>query len=165
MHVGSMSGLSIDATNLDAVATLVVEEHRAAPACVVAAARWRDGRWRHGRGRAGVLSTLGPEAPPVDHAHLFDLASLTKPVVSLLLARLQRAGVLSRRERLGAVVPALAHTPSGPVPLDLFAAHRAGLEAHRERFVKASGAVPPAPASCGAKPKAGEGFVPLRVRA
>lgn len=152
---GSMRGDVTDGhdeRDLTEVARLVVEAHRAAPACVVGAARFVEGRWRHGRGAAGVIWREAPAgaegrvAPRAARGHLFDLASLTKPVIALLLARLERAGVLSRAARLGEVVPALAATASAGVPLDLLAAHRAGLEAHRELFVKDSGARQLAPA-------------------
>jgi serine-type D-Ala-D-Ala carboxypeptidase len=140
-------------SDLGPIATLVVEQHGAAPACVVGAARWVEERWRHGWGSAGVLWTVPPpsssgaaEAPAVDPTYIFDLASLTKPVVALLLARLERAGVLSRAERLGEVAPALGHTASAGVSLDLLSAHRAGLEAHVELFVKDAAATQPSPA-------------------
>jgi CubicO group peptidase (beta-lactamase class C family) len=56
----------------------------------------------------------------------FDLASLTKPMTALALAR---SGV-SPALRLSEVVPELAGTRSGALPLELFLAHRAGLAAH-----------------------------------
>jgi CubicO group peptidase (beta-lactamase class C family) len=42
--------------------------------------------------------------------------------------------VLARAELLGDVLPALAATRSAGVPLDLLAAHRAGLDAHRSLY-------------------------------
>lgn len=74
---------------------------------------------------------------------MFDLASLTKPVIALTLARCERAGWLRRDEPLAELLPGLAQTASGPVSLDLLAAHRAGLEAHREFFVSQRGAAQP----------------------
>jgi CubicO group peptidase (beta-lactamase class C family) len=148
--------------------------------------------WRFGWGAAGRLWTVPPpgstdpsrvgpthsraaapvEAPLVAAHHVFDLASVSKPVIALTVARLQREGVLHRDEKLADFIPALAATPSGPVPLDLFLAHRAGLEAHREFFVKRHGASQPLPqtaieqaavarrAECnGAPPE--EGFAPV----
>src|SRR5690606_21239195 len=92
--------------DLGEVAALVVERFQAAPACVVGAARRGPlgssgplvdpSPWRLGVGSAGRLWTVAPsdeEAPAVRPDHLFDLASLTKPVTALVLARLERAGI------------------------------------------------------------------------
>ena len=58
---------------------------------------------------------------------LFDLASVTKPMTALAFAR---AGV-DRRAPLGDLVPEARGTSSERVPVELFLAHRAGLDAHR----------------------------------
>jgi CubicO group peptidase (beta-lactamase class C family) len=130
--------------DLSAAAALAVDEHRAAPGAVVAAAVRRHGVFVHGIGAAGRLFpdpgaavTMGGSRPPNPRATpetLFDLASVTKPVTALTLARLSRAGRISRAERLGDVLPSLAATRSGIVPLDLLAAHRAGLDGHRPLY-------------------------------
>lgn len=57
---------------------------------------------------------------------LFDLASLTKPVFAVSLAR---SGI-DRQTRLGALLPEARGTPSEDVPLELLIAHRAGFPAH-----------------------------------
>jgi len=135
---------NVEAVNLTAVARQVVAEHRAAPCAVVGAAQRAGGRWRLGWGAAGQLWTVpaGP-APPAHVQLLFDLASLTKPVTALTLARCQREGLLDRSQRLGELLPELKETASGAVSLDLLSAHRAGLEAHREFFVSRPGAAQP----------------------
>jgi CubicO group peptidase (beta-lactamase class C family) len=56
---------------------------------------------------------------------------------------MQRAGLLSRDEPLGAFLPEVEGTPSADVSLDLLCAHRAGLHAHVEFFVKRAGAEQP----------------------
>lgn len=112
--------------DLSAIAALAVETHRATPCAVVAAAS----RARRGIGAAGRL-TFADDAPAADAGTLFDLASLTKPVTALALARLQRRGLLERAEPLAEVLPLLAGTRSARVPLDLLAAHRSGLDGHR----------------------------------
>jgi CubicO group peptidase (beta-lactamase class C family) len=119
--------------DLSAIAAIAVEVHRAAPAAVVAAAVRRDGVFVRGIGAAGRLS-LAPDAPPATTETLFDLASVTKPLTALALARLERAGLLSRAEHVGDVIPSLARTRSAKVPLDLLAAHRAGLDGHRPLY-------------------------------
>jgi CubicO group peptidase (beta-lactamase class C family) len=119
--------------DLSAVAALTVEAYRAAPCAVVAAAARRDGVWVRGAGAAGRLS-YAADAPAATPDTLFDLASVTKPVTALALARLQREGKLHRDEKLGDVLPALASTRSARTPIDLLAAHRAGLDAHRQFY-------------------------------
>lgn len=110
--------------DLSAVAELVVRQHRAAPSAVVAAARRTPAGWAMGLGAAGAADVDTP----------FDLASVTKPFTALTLARLERAGILARTDALGAALPELADTRSGTVPLDLFASHRSGLDAHRQLY-------------------------------
>jgi CubicO group peptidase (beta-lactamase class C family) len=110
--------------DLSAVAELVVGAHAAARSAVVAAARRTPAGWVRGLGAAGAAEGDTP----------FDLASITKPLTALTLARLERAGALSRAETLGQALPELAETRSGEVPLDLLAAHRAGLDAHRPLY-------------------------------
>ncbi|HXN32082.1 MAG TPA: serine hydrolase domain-containing protein, partial [Polyangiaceae bacterium] len=60
----------------------------------------------------------------------FDLASLTKPMTAVAVAR---AGI-DRGLPLGALLPEALGTASEHVPLELFLAHRAGLEAHRPLY-------------------------------
>lgn len=112
---------------LDSVASLVVDEVGAAPGAVVAAAR--DAR--RGMGAAGCFGDA-PElvAARVEDGAVFDLASVTKPFVALTAARLARRGVLTLSEPLGDLLPELADTATGGVPLELLLAHRSGLEAH-----------------------------------
>ena len=119
--------------DLSAIAAIAVDEHRAAPAAVVAAAIRRGGEIVRGAGAAGRL-WYGDDAPPATTETFFDLASVTKPVTALAGARLERARALMRAERLGDVLPALAGTRSARVPLDLLAAHRAGLDGHRPLY-------------------------------
>ena len=126
--------------DLTPVAALVTGPHRAAPCASVAAAIRRGGAFRYGLGAAGVLwldgtppPGAGP-APPATPSTIFDLASVTKPLTALALARLERLGVLRRAEPLGAVLPELAATGSARISLDLLAAHRAGLDGHRPLY-------------------------------
>jgi len=119
--------------DLSDVAALAVDEHRAAPAAVVAAVHLRDGVQVRGIGAAGRL-WYADDAPLAGVDTLFDLASVTKPVTALALARLGARSRLHRGELLGEVLPALAATRSGRVPLDLLASHRAGLDGHRQLY-------------------------------
>jgi CubicO group peptidase (beta-lactamase class C family) len=78
---------------------------------------------------AGQLSD-DHSAPPVRVATWFDLASLTKPITALAAARLVRAARLDWKTPLAALLPEVRDTPSATIPIELFLAHRAGLDAH-----------------------------------
>lgn len=152
-------------------AGLVVETFAAAPGASVHASRSAGGHRASLSDVAGRL-THDPASPPVTPETPFDAASVTKPIVALTVARLERRGVLSRRERLADLVPEARGTASADVPLDLFLAHRAGLEAHIRLFeplltggVVARGASLAAAADrrraeCAGAPPA-EGFAPV----
>ena len=86
-----------------------------APQCALGCAV-RRGEWR---------SEVGGEL-----GLLFDLASVTKPMTAVAVAR---AGI-DRSTPLGALLPEARGTPSERVPLELFLGHRAGLEAHRPLY-------------------------------
>jgi CubicO group peptidase (beta-lactamase class C family) len=109
---------------------LVVE--KVASAVVVGAAVRVDGQWSEGLGAAGRLAW--GDAPQVTTSTWFDLASLTKPITALAAARLARARLLDLAAPLGALLPEARGTPSEQVPLELFLAHRAGLDSHRTLF-------------------------------
>jgi CubicO group peptidase (beta-lactamase class C family) len=145
-----MAAITLDgaAVNLGQVARLVVETHLAAPCAVLGSAHRAGDAWSFGWGAFGRLWTTPPlgkalPAPAVSVDSVFDLASVSKPITALTLARLERAGALRRDEPLVAFLPELEGSPSGDVSLDLLTAHRAGLEAHIEFFVKQAGAEQP----------------------
>jgi CubicO group peptidase (beta-lactamase class C family) len=101
------------------LATRLVAEG-VAPACAAACAGWDGAAWRVDAGGA------------VDR--LFDLASVTKPMTAVALARSE----VDRRAPLGAFLDEARGTPSEQVPLELFLAHRAGLDAHRDLYAPAT---------------------------
>lgn len=119
--------------DLTAAAALCTGAHRASPAAVVAAGVRRGGAFVYGVGAAGRL-WWDDDAPPARPETIFDLASVTKPLTALCLARLEKQGLLHRDERLADVLPELGDTPSAALPLDLFASHRAGLDGHRPLY-------------------------------
>lgn len=123
-----MSSLS-PTVDLTRAADIVVIDHRAAPCAVVAAALRTGKHFTCGIGVSGVLFA-DPAAPRAERDTPFDLASLTKPITALTMARLIRRGLLSRDEMLADVLPELSRTGSGRVSMDLLAAHRAGLDGH-----------------------------------
>ena len=57
-----------------------------------------------------------------------------KPIVALSLVRLVRKRRVRLEESLGSIVPELAGTFAGALPIELLLAHRAGLAAHIELF-------------------------------
>ena len=105
-----------------------VTERGVAPGAAAYVARFDGSSWRSAEGAAGVHS--GPGSAEVTPATLYDLASLTKPVVACTLARLARAQRLSWQSSLAELLPAAAGSASAALPLRLFASHRAGLLAH-----------------------------------
>jgi serine-type D-Ala-D-Ala carboxypeptidase len=119
---------TVKTVSLSDACAIAVKIHAAAPGAAVAASVGR----LTGEGFAGSLS-YGSEAS-VDEHTLYDLASVTKPMVALLAARLAELGTLSFDEPLCAFLPSLSDTPSAWVPLERFLSHRAGLEAHIEIF-------------------------------
>ena len=105
-----------------------VTERGVAPGAAAYVARFVGGSWRSAEGAAGVHS--GPGSAEVTPATLYDLASLTKPVLACTLARLVRAETLGWESPLAELLPAAAGSASAGLPLQLFASHRAGLLAH-----------------------------------
>jgi CubicO group peptidase (beta-lactamase class C family) len=87
---------------------------------------------------AACAIKVSPPAAPIAwrserggaEATFFDLASITKPMTAVAVAR---AGI-ERRTPLAALVPELADTPGGEATIELLLAHRAGLAAHVALF-------------------------------
>src|ERR1700733_2298831 len=90
----------------------LVDREKVAP---IASAGWERQGAREIGGASGVL---------------FDLASVTKPMTALAFAR---SGI-DRRTPLGDLVVEARGTASERVPMELFLAHRAGLDAHRKLY-------------------------------
>jgi CubicO group peptidase (beta-lactamase class C family) len=82
-----------------------------------------------GVGAAGRL----PEGDATTET-LFDLASVSKPVVACALLRLVSRGEVQLSTPLGDLLPEARGGSSERLPLELFLAHRAGLDAHRSLF-------------------------------
>lgn len=100
-----------------------------APCAAVGWAYRRDGGgWETDTGEAVISTPSGARGVPRrrDGEAIFDLASVTKPMTALAVAR----SSLDRREPLGGVLDEARGTASDDVPVEAFLAHRAGLEAH-----------------------------------
>jgi CubicO group peptidase (beta-lactamase class C family) len=96
---------------LDGLAREVVEAG-VAPSAAVGFAKYFDGRWEIALG--GATDTI------------WDLASLTKPMTAIAIAR----SGLDPRSNVGALVPESAGTETAAATIEELLAHRAGLEAH-----------------------------------
>lgn len=106
-----------------------VLETDAAPGASAFLAAACGGSWRMASGAVGHYSR--EERLVTTTATVYDLASLTKPVVAATVARLVRRGLIRWEAALGRLLPAARGTPSEAAPLSLLLAHRAGLMAHR----------------------------------
>lgn len=118
-------------TALDRLARSVVEE-RAAPAVVCAAARRREWGWEFGVGAAGTHWPISARAVTPDA--IFDLASLTKPIMAVAAATELARGRLGWSAPVKEVLPELAPTFAGAASLEQLLSHRAGLRPHLELF-------------------------------
>jgi serine-type D-Ala-D-Ala carboxypeptidase len=121
---------------LDELARRLVVEPKVAPAASVATLRV-DGELRVGAaGRLGWPARKGDpgRGTEVGPDTIFDLASVTKPLVAVTAARLAHRGLLDLATPLGALLPELIESVSAKVPLEWLLAHRAGLAAHRTLF-------------------------------
>jgi CubicO group peptidase (beta-lactamase class C family) len=99
-----------------------------APAVAVGSAVHVRDAWVSQTAAAGRLdSERGAAGAAAATDTLFDLASLTKPLVALAAARLARAKHLDFRAPLVTWLPEVGGTPSRDAPLELLLAHRAGL--------------------------------------
>jgi CubicO group peptidase (beta-lactamase class C family) len=105
----------LEGLDADAVAEAIVAGGVAPLAAAACSAR-TPGGWRSERG--GAVGTF------------FDLASLTKPMAAVAVAR----SGMDPRATLASYLPELASTASGELPLELFLSHRAGLEPHVALF-------------------------------
>jgi serine-type D-Ala-D-Ala carboxypeptidase len=115
------------ADHLDEIAREIVGTGLAPAAAVGVAYRDPSG-WKFSVGAAGTLwpaasATVTPES-------LFDLASLTKPLVAMGAAMSLAKGELVASEQLHHMLPGLTGTPAGQATLEQLLSHRAGLVAH-----------------------------------
>lgn len=104
-----------DCDGCKSLANWVVSEGVAPVAAAGWAARRGDGRWELSAGGATDA--------------FFDLASLTKPMTALAVARASLA-----QRRLGTLLAVARGTPSDDTTFELLLAHRAGLEANLPLF-------------------------------
>jgi serine-type D-Ala-D-Ala carboxypeptidase len=107
------------------LAQALVTKGVAPDAAVGWAARTGTG-WERGAGRASARSEESADGP-LTLEPIFDLASVTKPLTAMALARSTR---IDRGDLLGDVLEEARGSSTADCPLELLLAHRAGLEAH-----------------------------------
>ena len=89
--------------------------------------------------RVASSGTLEPELEELSEATPFDLASLTKPLVTAwLLVLLEQSGTIDPAAAVGRWLPELGDAPAGRASLLSLARHEAGLAAWAPLYVEAS---------------------------
>jgi len=109
--------------------TLVVQPS-VAPGAVAAVAYYRDGCWHEHSGYAGRYDRF--ERHNVSADTVYDLASLTKPMVALAFARAADQGLLSFRDRISQWLSWCVDSSLENTALVSLLAHRSGLIPHVE---------------------------------
>jgi CubicO group peptidase (beta-lactamase class C family) len=99
-------------------------EARVFPGAVTALGQLTQGRVIRAEACAGVLE---PDGAAVGCDTLYDLASLTKPVVAAAALRLSQRGQVDLHAPAAVWLPELAETTGGDASLALLLSHRAGL--------------------------------------
>jgi CubicO group peptidase (beta-lactamase class C family) len=136
--------MTIPRSRFDALTTArdvahAVVEARVADACAAGWAKLDEASSTWIEDAAGALTTRvdegEPDGRPLDRSQspeevLFDLASLTKPMLAVSLAK----SAIDRRTPLREVLAEAVGTASGDAPLERLVAHRAGLEANLSIF-------------------------------
>ncbi len=110
---------------------LVIEPHVAPGACAAVSIRRRN-EWVTLMGQSGQFAPDDPTRTNL--ATWFDLASLTKPVVALCLARFADRGRLRLDRPLADYLPWTTGCAARDTSLESLLAHRSGLRAHIELF-------------------------------
>lgn len=125
---------------LHAVLERHLVEPGVAPGATACVAHGGPDGWTYSVGAAGVRSARRPEAVREDS--IYDLASVSKPIVAVCAARLHDRGVLDLSDALGSRLPLARGTFAGEASLELHLAHRAGLAAHLELYEAARAGLP-----------------------
>src|SRR6187549_1124610 len=91
---------------LDQIARTYVIDPKVAPAAVLGVASHRSGGWRVYTGASGATGPTSVGSPPraVTLDTVFDLASVSKPFLAVLVTRLARRGTLYFDTPLGVLL-------------------------------------------------------------
>lgn len=128
MALASDRALEGTARHIDDLLEQELVRVQAAPGGVAGIARWRNGRWHWAVGHAGMSDPFDGEA--VGAHTWYDLASLTKSVTALAVARAVELGELDWDAPLGRYLSWLDGTFGAGVSLQGALSHRAGFVAH-----------------------------------
>lgn len=115
---------------LDRLAYDSVLKERVAPAAALGFAARTAGGWGYSVGAAGST----PSGPATAET-VFDLASVTKPFIAVLFARLLARGVVSPRTELQSHLPEARGTAGARSTLEQLLSHRAGFAPHRALYL------------------------------
>ena len=100
------------------------------PGAVLLCAREGDVLFHEAYGMANLTHQQGMQKDAI-----FDLASLTKPLVTALaLSCLIKTGSVSLGTLMRDVIPGVSQTPKANISIDMLLRHTSGLPAHREFF-------------------------------
>src|SRR6187551_3937773 len=110
---------------LDQIARTYVIDPAVARAAVLGVASHRSGGWRVYTGAAGSTgpNKVGAVASAVTEDTVFDLASVSKPFLAVLVTRLARRGTLHFDTPLGTLLAEARGTPSEHAPIEALLAH------------------------------------------
>lgn len=115
---------------LDQIAANHLIDTAVAPAAVVGIAHRGAGGWVVYTGASGSLSRSRRATPET----IFDLASVSKPFLAVLVARLVRGGRLDWQTQLGTLLSEARGTYAEHATIEALLSHRAGLVAHIPLF-------------------------------
>lgn len=118
-------------SELDGVAARIVD-NQAAPAAACAVGFRRGNDWKFEVGAAGTYWPTSTR--PVTSDAVFDLASLTKPVVAIAVATESAQGGFALEMPLAHWLPELQSSWAGNVTVESLLAHRSGLLPHLELY-------------------------------
>lgn len=117
---------------LDQIASSHLIDTAVAPAAVVGIAYRGPGGWVVYTGSAGKISRSSWATPDT----VFDLASVSKPFLAVLTARLVKSGRLDWQTPLAALLPETRGTHAEHATIEALLSHRAGLVPHIELFAR-----------------------------
>jgi CubicO group peptidase (beta-lactamase class C family) len=111
----------------------VIVEHQVAPGAVAGFATRSTTGWSYHVGHAGVMDSYTGD--PVNNQTWYDLASITKSIVAVGLARAVDLNKVQWSDRLATHLPWVSGTRAASASLLSLISHRSGLQAHVPLFL------------------------------
>lgn len=138
VHVRRAMAAGIDdrlPASLDSIMAVGIAE-RAAPGGSIAIGRYGQHILTRGYGR----TDWAPDAPAVDDRTIYDLASLTKVVVTTTAAMiLEEEGRLDLHRTVASYLPEFNDSSKAAITIEMLLTHRGGLEAYAQLFTTLQG--------------------------